>query len=141
MWRPASTVDGLTERTIYRDDLLFRTLSHRTDPACLAHGELRFADADPGPGHSPSARRARPSGYRPDGHRQDGGLRPADPAAALRGQDAGGPQGCVGADPDADARTRHPDRRETALLFFFQAEDGIRGYKVTGVQTCALPIS
>src|SRR5205807_5801913 len=24
--------------------------------------------------------------------------------------------------------------------FFFQAEDGIRGYKVTGVQTCALPI-
>src|SRR5205807_7331144 len=23
---------------------------------------------------------------------------------------------------------------------FFQAEDGIRGYKVTGVQTCALPI-
>src|SRR5256885_11450522 len=27
------------------------------------------------------------------------------------------------------------------LLFFFQAGDGIRGYKVTGVQTCALPIS
>src|SRR5256885_3209550 len=26
------------------------------------------------------------------------------------------------------------------LLFFFQAEDGIRDYKVTGVQTCALPI-
>src|SRR5256885_1063260 len=25
-------------------------------------------------------------------------------------------------------------------LFFFQAEDGIRDYKVTGVQTCALPI-
>src|SRR5688500_20370666 len=25
--------------------------------------------------------------------------------------------------------------------FLFQAEDGIRGYKVTGVQTCALPIS
>src|SRR5256885_11696691 len=24
---------------------------------------------------------------------------------------------------------------------FFQAEDGIRDYKVTGVQTCALPIS
>ena len=23
---------------------------------------------------------------------------------------------------------------------FFQAEDGIRGYDVTGVQTCALPI-
>src|SRR5688500_20154093 len=27
------------------------------------------------------------------------------------------------------------------LHFFFQAEDGIRDYKVTGVQTCALPIS
>src|SRR5688500_20275907 len=26
------------------------------------------------------------------------------------------------------------------MLFFFQAEDGIRDYKVTGVQTCALPI-
>src|SRR5699024_11695992 len=26
------------------------------------------------------------------------------------------------------------------LLFFFQAEDGIRGRNVTGVQTCALPI-
>src|SRR5947209_3503405 len=27
------------------------------------------------------------------------------------------------------------------LLFFFQAEDGIRDIGVTGVQTCALPIS
>src|SRR5256885_12727949 len=27
-----------------------------------------------------------------------------------------------------------------ARFFFFQAEDGIRDYKVTGVQTCALPI-
>src|SRR5688500_19421387 len=27
------------------------------------------------------------------------------------------------------------------LNCFFQAEDGIRDYKVTGVQTCALPIS
>src|SRR5256885_11049771 len=26
------------------------------------------------------------------------------------------------------------------FCFFFQAEDGIRDYKVTGVQTCALPI-
>src|SRR5256885_5691051 len=31
------------------------------------------------------------------------------------------------------ARLRH-------RIFFFQAEDGIRDYKVTGVQTCALPI-
>src|SRR5690348_18051626 len=27
------------------------------------------------------------------------------------------------------------------LFFFFQAEDGIRDGRVTGVQTCALPIS
>src|SRR2546426_12661630 len=27
-----------------------------------------------------------------------------------------------------------------SCFFFFQAEDGIRDYKVTGVQTCALPI-
>src|SRR5688572_31726181 len=27
------------------------------------------------------------------------------------------------------------------LIFFFQAEDGIRDLTVTGVQTCALPIS
>src|SRR5256885_5167115 len=30
--------------------------------------------------------------------------------------------------------------RSSAFFFFFQAEDGIRDYKVTGVQTCALPI-
>src|SRR5690606_39560170 len=28
----------------------------------------------------------------------------------------------------------------TYFLFFFQAEDGIRDFHVTGVQTCALPI-
>src|SRR3989454_5781450 len=31
--------------------------------------------------------------------------------------------------------------RLVSFFFFFQAEDGIRDYKVTGVQTCALPIS
>src|SRR6266542_2098839 len=31
--------------------------------------------------------------------------------------------------------------RRTSPLFFFQAEDGIRDATVTGVQTCALPIS
>src|SRR5256885_4611301 len=30
---------------------------------------------------------------------------------------------------------------DLVVFFFFQAEDGIRDYKVTGVQTCALPIS
>src|SRR5256885_10306803 len=29
---------------------------------------------------------------------------------------------------------------ERRCVFFLQAEDGIRDYKVTGVQTCALPI-
>src|SRR5438876_11486919 len=29
----------------------------------------------------------------------------------------------------------------TSFFFFFQAEDGIRDGRVTGVQTCALPIS
>src|SRR2546427_7741546 len=29
----------------------------------------------------------------------------------------------------------------SSVIFFFQAEDGIRDLTVTGVQTCALPIS
>src|SRR2546430_13345764 len=32
-------------------------------------------------------------------------------------------------------------RRMHGFFFFFQAEDGIRDLTVTGVQTCALPIS
>src|SRR5256886_11593619 len=36
---------------------------------------------------------------------------------------------------DIEMRVRY------ALVFFFQAEDGIRDLTVTGVQTCALPIS
>src|SRR2546429_2789475 len=32
-------------------------------------------------------------------------------------------------------------RLHLLLFFFFQAEDGIRDVAVTGVQTCALPIS
>src|SRR5256886_8796564 len=31
--------------------------------------------------------------------------------------------------------------RTSFFIFFFQAEDGIRDLTVTGVQTCALPIS
>src|SRR5256886_11771261 len=33
------------------------------------------------------------------------------------------------------------DSRGYVFFFFFQAEDGIRDLTVTGVQTCALPIS
>ena len=33
------------------------------------------------------------------------------------------------------------DREQVCVVwFFFQAEDGIRGLVVTGVQSCALPI-
>src|SRR2546430_3220831 len=38
----------------------------------------------------------------------------------------------------AQLKCRHGFR---ILFFFFQAEDGIRDLTVTGVQTCALPIS
>src|SRR6267143_2639993 len=34
-----------------------------------------------------------------------------------------------------------PSKKLTGVFFFFQAEDGIRDGTVTGVQTCALPIS
>src|SRR2546430_4083102 len=37
--------------------------------------------------------------------------------------------------------SRGPLARGSAYFFFFQAEDGIRDLTVTGVQTCALPIS
>src|SRR5436309_4156394 len=33
-----------------------------------------------------------------------------------------------------------PYQGEPTFSFFFQAEDGIRDFHVTGVQTCALPI-
>src|SRR5690606_40208968 len=40
---------------------------------------------------------------------------------------------CLSASPRSSLRC--------VSLFFFQAEDGIRDFHVTGVQTCALPIS
>src|SRR5689334_24479453 len=41
----------------------------------------------------------------------------------------------------SSSRMRLAKSRSTASFFFFQAEDGIRDGTVTGVQTCALPIS
>src|SRR5256885_7101724 len=41
------------------------------------------------------------------------------------------PTGCI---------SRRGGSSRCSMFFFFQAEDGIRDYKVTGVQTCALPI-
>src|SRR5207245_4068254 len=81
--------------------------------------------------------------------------RPASCQAAGRCPDAG-----PGAGPGLGARQRRRppargDRRDRsrrgeagdgapavrAVHFFFQAQDGIRDATVTGVQTCALPIS
>src|SRR5262249_57338307 len=42
-------------------------------------------------------------------------------------------------DATCAAATRIADT--STSVFFFQAEDGIRDWSVTGVQTCALPIS
>src|SRR5256885_3132125 len=58
-------------------------------------------------------------------------------------------QNCVTVYPFAKSYFSAPLARWSIVLarcrwgsfFFFQAEDGIRDYKVTGVQTCALPIS
>src|SRR5256886_10815675 len=38
-------------------------------------------------------------------------------------------------------RSVREDTSALRVFFFFQAEDGIRDLTVTGVQTCALPIS
>src|SRR5256886_17155300 len=40
-----------------------------------------------------------------------------------------------------EAQLVHCGPVKVSLFFFFQAEDGIRDLTVTGVQTCALPIS
>src|SRR5256886_7752578 len=39
------------------------------------------------------------------------------------------------------SRVARPGTYAILIFFFFQAEDGIRDLTVTGVQTCALPIS
>src|SRR5256885_860657 len=67
------------------------------------------------------------------------------PAAALAIQGGGGPAGQP-QQPRGGAAIQHQVAQKRAGAdadvegFFFQAEDGIRDYKVTGVQTCALPI-
>src|SRR2546421_7250270 len=43
--------------------------------------------------------------------------------------------------PASAKRTSSTNRIRSLTFFFFQAEDGIRDLIVTGVQTCALPIS
>src|SRR5256885_3556081 len=53
-----------------------------------------------------------------------------------------GPKQAITADDLGQTTCDTLERGDRLLLraFFFQAEDGIRDYKVTGVQTCALPI-
>src|SRR5580658_7395812 len=58
------------------------------------------------------------------------------PTAPLRRKSSGGP----GSWTDCLEFQRQSRRLTCQVFFFFQAEDGIRDYKVTGVQTCALPI-
>src|SRR5205807_4317595 len=53
--------------------------------------------------------------------------------------DQPGQRGDAGVDRRGGDPLAQPSRA-TSRGFFFQAEDGIRDYKVTGVQTCALPI-
>src|SRR5256885_13263327 len=48
---------------------------------------------------------------------------------------------CDADSPPAGSLTQRLEQSQRYFFFFFQAEDGIRDYKVTGVQTCALPIS
>src|SRR2546430_7505161 len=55
------------------------------------------------------------------------------------GDEAGGAAGFFFSSRSRDARF-HGDS-SSDVYFFFQAEDGIRDLTVTGVQTCALPIS
>src|SRR2546430_4338576 len=56
------------------------------------------------------------------------------PGRVMRGP-VGVPEGIAG------RKAMDVTRYSRILFFFFQAEDGIRDLTVTGVQTCALPIS
>src|SRR2546426_348159 len=50
------------------------------------------------------------------------------------------PQPCRSVFPTSAGSANDSSTTTSRSFFFFQAEDGIRDYKVTGVQTCALPI-
>src|SRR2546430_1038924 len=64
------------------------------------------------------------------------------PPTRRRGEDARGRYG-VGRHDRGEQRGAEVGIKERGRVrfFFFQAEDGIRDLTVTGVQTCALPIS
>src|SRR5258708_3893907 len=58
---------------------------------------------------------------------------------SMRGVTMAGHQRVFFGQPDVREMTLM-DTFEEEIIFFFQAEDGIRDDLVTGVQTCALPI-
>src|SRR5437868_10256266 len=60
----------------------------------------------------------------------------------LRAKGDADPSGGCGPDPETESSTLFAVGLPASIFnFFFQAEDGIRARNVTGVQTCALPIS
>src|SRR5256885_2278477 len=75
------------------------------------------------------------AGQRPIRAHLDRARRATRPRSAMAG--AVSAQWALGAEQRSDRPLWFPQTE----VFFFQAEDGIRDYKVTGVQTCALPIS
>ncbi|NUN47783.1 MAG: alpha/beta fold hydrolase, partial [Candidatus Brocadiae bacterium] len=83
-----------------------------TDPAAARSacgGGLRTPHADPGRGHPARADRTGYPRLRADGDGEDGGVRAADPAAALRGTHPH-PARRARTGPRADPRARDPDR-------------------------------
>src|SRR5256885_6746687 len=62
-------------------------------------------------------------------------------SAMMAGMRACGTKASVSASQAGFFEDARVVQRSYVAVFFFQAEDGIRDYKVTGVQTCALPIS
>src|SRR5260370_9797440 len=66
-------------------------------------------------------------------------MRPRSPAALEEGRSPS-LAGCLVLCPQPPERRRW-QAPDSEWVFFFQAEDGIRDSSVTGVQTCALPIS
>src|SRR5437667_422974 len=69
----------------------------------------------------------------------EGGLGGAELAQALEG--IGGRPGLAAVELVEYCPRLDKGGRSAQVAFFFQAEDGIRSRDVTGVQTCALPIS
>src|ERR1039457_5209757 len=85
-------------------------------------------------GHPASVPRIRtPINWRPPNHATDS-------CCASGANRYHGPANTTTTIAGSQNEKRRARRHLRLSIFFFQAEDGIRDYKVTGVQTCALPI-